>query len=97
MGIKGLLKFLKGAERDVHIQSFRGQTVAIDGYCWLHRGAHSCLVELAMKSKKIEELPLIGFCMKRISLLRKNDVTPIVVFDGASLPMKANIEKERKE
>jgi exonuclease-1 len=97
MGIKGLLKFLKSAERDVNIQSFRGKTVAVDGYCWLHRGAHSCLIELTMKNKKIEELPLIGFCMKRINLLRRNDIKPVVVFDGANLPMKADTEKERHE
>lgn len=56
MGIKGLLQFLKGAARDVHIGSFSGQTVAVDAYCWLHKGAYSCAKELVMREKKIEDL-----------------------------------------
>lgn len=56
MGIKGLLQFLKGAQRDVHIESFRGQTAAVDAYCWLHKGAYSCAKELVTKEKNLEDL-----------------------------------------
>lgn len=41
--------------------------------------------------------PFIRYCMKRINLLRHHDITPIVVFDGARLPMKSKTEEERKE
>ena len=56
MGIKGLLQFLSGAQRDVNISSFRGQTAAVDAYCWLHKGAYSCAMQLVMKTEKCENL-----------------------------------------
>ena len=40
--------------------------------------------------------PFVKYCMKRIHFLRQHDITPIVVFDGANLPMKAKTEQERK-
>ncbi|XP_019850771.1 PREDICTED: exonuclease 1-like [Amphimedon queenslandica] len=98
MGIKNLLPFLQGAQRDVHLASFRGKTAAVDAYCWLHRGAYSCPFELQLaKKEKIQNLPLLNFCMKRVNLLRQYDINPILVFDGANLPMKHDTEKERKE
>ena len=56
MGIKGLLQFLSSAQRDVNVSSFKGQTVAIDAYCWLHKGAYSCAMQLVMKTEKCENL-----------------------------------------
>ena len=56
MGIQGLLPFLKGIQRDVHVSSFRGRKVAVDGYCWLHKGAYSCAFQLVMKTEKLETL-----------------------------------------
>lgn len=116
MGIKGLLPFLSAAQRDVNIASFRNQRAAIDAYCWLHRGAYSCALQLVMKTESCEKLlvgclllcrfclaahlyhrPFIKFCMKRVNLLRQYNITPIVVFDGANLPMKADTETERRE
>ena len=35
--------------------------------------------------------------MRRVHLLRKYDITPILVFDGGYLPTKANVEQERRE
>ena len=56
MGITGLLPFLKEAQREVNVSSLRGSKVAVDAYCWLHRGAYSCAMQLVMKSEKIENL-----------------------------------------
>ena len=56
MGIQGLLPFLKQIQREVHVSSFRGKKVAVDGYCWLHRGAYSCALQLVMKTEKLETL-----------------------------------------
>lgn len=33
--------------------------------------------------------------MKRVDLLRKNNIQPVVVFDGAQLPTKAGEEEAR--
>ena len=41
--------------------------------------------------------PFIRYCMRRVHLLRKYDITPILVFDGGYLPTKANVEQERRE
>ncbi|CAI8015979.1 Exonuclease 1 [Geodia barretti] len=67
MGIQGLLPFLKEIQRDVHVSSFRGRRVAVDAYCWLHRGAYSCALQLVMKTEKLESLPFIKYCMKRLT------------------------------
>ncbi len=51
MGIPGLLQALQPASTDVHISAFAGKSVAIDLYCWLHRGAYGCALELAQNQK----------------------------------------------
>lgn len=56
MGITGLLPFLKSIQRDVHVSSFKGKKVAVDAYCWLHKGAYSCAMQLVMKTEKLESL-----------------------------------------
>jgi exonuclease-1 len=46
MGISGLLPVLKSIQRPVNASEYEGKRVAIDGYCWLHRGVFSCSREL---------------------------------------------------
>lgn len=47
MGIKGLIPLLKPIQKEVKISEYAGQRVAVDGHCWLHRGAFGCASELA--------------------------------------------------
>lgn len=56
MGIKNLLQFLKGSQRESNLSSFRGRTAAVDAYSWLHKGAYSCAMELVTNKEKIENL-----------------------------------------
>lgn len=49
MGIQGLLPLLKSIQRPTEIKNFRGETLGIDGYVFLHRGAISCAIELAQE------------------------------------------------
>ena len=51
MGIQGLLPYLKKASRPANVREFKGSTVAIDSYCWLHRGAFACAEKLAVGEK----------------------------------------------
>ena len=51
MGIQGLLPFLKKIHEAVNVSQFAGCTVAIDAYCWLHKGAFSCAEKLALGEK----------------------------------------------
>ena len=47
MGINGLLPSLASIHRTVNLKDFNGQTMGVDGYVWLHRGAYSCAQELS--------------------------------------------------
>lgn len=66
--------------------------MAVDSYCWLHRGAYSCSVEL------VEGIPTDKFVtsfMKRAFMLRRVGVEALFVFDGGRMPGKANEEADR--
>lgn len=53
MGISGLLPFLKKSSVNTNVRQFKGKTVAIDAYCWLHKGAFSC-AEKIVKGEKTD-------------------------------------------
>lgn len=55
MGISGLLPFLKKSSRNTHIRELKGKTVAVDAYCWLHKGAFSCADKI-VKGEKTDGL-----------------------------------------
>lgn len=46
MGISGLLPLLRPVMMPTHVKKFKGKTVAIDAYVWLHRGAYSCALDI---------------------------------------------------
>ncbi|KAI8785058.1 exonuclease 1 [Biomphalaria glabrata] len=94
MGIQGLLPFLKKIHKPVNIAEFQGCTVAIDAYCWLHKGAFSCADKLAL-GEKTEQY--VYYCMKYVEYMLKNNLKPILVFDGCHLKSKADVEKTRRE
>lgn len=56
MGIQGLLPFLKSIQRPTNVSSYRGGTVAVDAYCWLHKGAFSCAQQIVMKEGSVDSL-----------------------------------------
>lgn len=47
MGISGLIPFLEKASKKGNISEFSGCAVAVDTYCWLHKGAFACAEKLA--------------------------------------------------
>ena len=47
MGIQCLLQTLKSIQTKISISKYAGSTIGMDTYCWLHKGIHSCLGELA--------------------------------------------------
>ncbi|XP_007244638.2 exonuclease 1 [Astyanax mexicanus] len=94
MGIQGLLQFIKDASEPVHVKKYRGQTVAVDTYCWLHKGAFSCAEKLA-KGEPTDQY--VSYCMKFVDMLLSFGVKPILVFDGRNLPSKQEVEKARRE
>jgi len=94
MGISGLLPFLKNASRPVHVREFKGSTVAVDVYCWLHKAGFGCAEQLA-QGKPTDAY--VKYIMKYVDLLLYHDIKPILVFDGRNLPSKAETEKKRRE
>ena len=55
MGVSNLLPALRDITRPVHVSEYRGRAVAVDAYCWLHRGSYSCAREMC------EGLPTDGY------------------------------------
>ncbi|PSN42753.1 hypothetical protein C0J52_10656 [Blattella germanica] len=94
MGIQGLIRFLDKATRPVNIRQYSGCCVAIDAYCWLHRGAYTCVEKLA-RGEPCDEY--VYYCMKFVNMLLSHNIKPILVFDGQHLPAKAATEKMRRQ
>ncbi|CAL8126035.1 unnamed protein product [Orchesella dallaii] len=94
MGISGLLPLLKKASKNCNVRRFSGCTVAIDAYCWLHKGAFGCAEKLG---KGEPTTAYITYCMKYINVLLDNNIKPILVLDGRNLPSKEYTEKKRRE
>ncbi|XP_073494146.1 exonuclease 1 [Phyllobates terribilis] len=94
MGIQGLLQFLKEATEPINVKKYRGQTVAVDTYCWLHKGAFACAEKLA-RGEPTDQY--VTYCMKFVHMLLAHGVRPILVFDGCTLPSKKDVEKTRRE
>ncbi|XP_065736921.1 exonuclease 1 isoform X2 [Phocoena phocoena] len=94
MGIQGLLQFIKEASEPIHMRKYKGQVVAVDTYCWLHKGAVACAEKLA-KGEPTDKY--VGFCMKFVNMLLSHGIKPILVFDGCTLPSKKEVEKSRRE
>ncbi|XP_017858173.1 PREDICTED: exonuclease 1 [Drosophila arizonae] len=94
MGITGLIPFLEKASAKVNLKDLRGSTVAVDSYCWLHKGVFSC----AEKIVRGEDTDLyVQYCMKFVQMLMSYDIKVILVFDGQHLPAKALTEQRRRE
>ena len=92
MGISQLLPFIDSIAEEKHLRDFSGQTAAVDGYAWLHRGAKTCAMEMV---RGTYTTGFVDYCMKQVELLERNGVTALVVLDGTALPAKAGTEDGR--
>ncbi|KAJ2623522.1 hypothetical protein GGI26_002361 [Coemansia sp. RSA 1358] len=93
MGISGLLPLLREAQRKGHVKEFSGQTVGVDSYIWLYKGAFSCAADLALGTPTTK---YVSFFMERAHMLRHYGIEPLFVFDGGPLPSKRATELERQ-
>ncbi|KAL7910925.1 hypothetical protein GGI35DRAFT_446020 [Trichoderma velutinum] len=92
MGVSGLLPLLKSIQKPTELKKFNGETLAVDGYGWLHRAAYSCAAELG-QGKPTKRF--IHAALNRVRMLKHFGVTPYMVFDGDFLPSKAATEASR--
>lgn len=76
-----------------HVQEFARKRVGIDAHGWLHRGIFSCASKIC---RGIDTNAYVDYCMHRVRMLIHFHVTPVLVFDGAELPMKADTHAERR-
>ncbi|PWZ00127.1 hypothetical protein BCV70DRAFT_200289 [Testicularia cyperi] len=93
MGIQGLLPLLKDVQTPVHVSAYRGKTLGIDAYVWLHRGAYGCSREIVLGNPTSR---YISYALSRIRMLQHHGVKPYLVFDGDKLPAKQGTEEERE-
>lgn len=98
MGITGLLPMLSDVTLPVHIARYRGRRVAVDSYCWLHKGAYGSAEELCRSDPFSQDHhAIVEYVMSRVKILLDHQIIPVMVFDGAYLPMKAGKEVERSQ
>ncbi|XP_024537105.1 exonuclease 1 [Selaginella moellendorffii] len=92
MGIQGLLPALKSITTSTNVKEYSGMRVAVDTYSWLHKAAFSCSKDICDGRATAS---FLNYCMHRVNLLRHHGIKPLLVFDGGSLPMKAEQEEKR--
>eukprot|EP00929_Paragymnodinium_shiwhaense_P038250 TRINITY_DN20247_c0_g1_i1.p1 TRINITY_DN20247_c0_g1~~TRINITY_DN20247_c0_g1_i1.p1 ORF type:complete len:503 (+),score=60.65 TRINITY_DN20247_c0_g1_i1:53-1510(+) len=93
MGIQGLLKALEDKCKETTIAEFAGKTAAVDALSWLHKGLSAAAFDLATgKNTKAH----INYCIRRAVAVKRCGVTPVLIFDGASLPAKRAVNEERR-
>ncbi|EDQ89507.1 uncharacterized protein MONBRDRAFT_25214 [Monosiga brevicollis MX1] len=89
---------VKSVKRDIqersHVREYAGKRVAIDVAAWLYKGAYGCALEL--QSNPNDTDAYIRLVMSRVFMLKSFGITPVLVFDGASLPSKETQPRLRK-
>lgn len=93
MGVTGLHQQLKEIQTPKNLSEYKGKTLAVDTYGWLHKAIVSCAQELCQDQPTNK---YISSVTKKIEMLRYFGVEPYLVFDGASLPTKAQTANERR-
>jgi exonuclease-1 len=88
----GLHGLLKSIQKPCHVKKFKGQTLGVDAYGWLHRGTVACAVDLVLDRPTTKH---VDFVLNRVRMLLYFGVTPYLVFDGDNLPSKSGTESER--
>lgn len=92
MGIQGLLPLLKNATTQCHLSEYKGKSVAVDGYSWLHKATYGCCIELATKQPTNK---WINYCMGLLEMLLSFNISVHLVFDGCDLPSKLKTDDGR--
>jgi exonuclease 1 len=92
MGITGLLPLLKESIDQTHISKFKGQRLAVDTYCWMHRAVYGHTTEMSTGN---ESTRWVQYCMGILDMLLSFQIEVYLVFDGKNLPAKERTEADR--
>jgi exonuclease-1 len=110
MGIHGLLPVLKPVTISGHVNDFKGQTLAVDTYSWLHRSVYGSCIEMFRGAQYdpvtntiqggldigVLSIQWVGYVLQYIDLLLRHEIKVVLVFDGDALPAKRKTEDERE-
>ncbi|KAG7196137.1 Rad2 nuclease [Scheffersomyces spartinae] len=94
MGVTGLLPLLKDIQEPCTLERYRGKTLAIDGFGWMHRALISCSQDLCQNRPTRRYITAVT---NKLQMLRHFGIEPYLVFDGAPLPTKADTNSERRQ
>lgn len=92
MGIQGLLPALKTIIAPSNISKFKGKTVAVDTYSWMHKAVYGYAEHLIADEN---DLKWVSYCLGYIDMILSHDINLYLVFDGDCLPAKAKTESLR--
>ena len=92
MGITGLLTKLKPVQKQMTLDQLNSKRLAIDGYSWLHKATIGCSYELA---NGLNTKSYLKYFIKRIDMLKRYNIKPYFVFDGAKINVKEDTEVKR--
>ena len=73
-----------------HVRDFK--RLALDASCLIHRGGRASAADFLHSRASSKWL---GYPLRIVDAILSAGVTPVVVFDGASLPMKARTDAVR--
>ena len=80
MGIQGLLPFVHEATRRIHVpDEFIGCVLAIDVYCWIHRGAYACADKLALGTPTDAHAPITHLSPSPPPFLLHSSLLPLLI------------------
>lgn len=85
---------LKSIQKPCNLKKFAGQTIGIDAFGWLHRGTIACAIELALDRPTRR---YVDFAVGRVQMLLDFGIKPYLIFDGDSLPSKAETNAQRRQ
>ena len=74
-----------------HVRDFK--RLALDASCLIHRGGRASAADFLHSRKSSSKW--LGYPLRIVDAILSAGVTPVVVFDGASLPMKARTDAVR--
>eukprot|EP00049_Salpingoeca_infusionum_P015184 m.291926 g.291926 ORF g.291926 m.291926 type:complete len:368 (-) comp15830_c0_seq11:2026-3129(-) len=95
MGVQGLLPLIEGVQRKCNVRELEGKVVGIDVAGWLYKGAYGCPLGILHFPHKTDSY--VRFCLHRVWHLLTLNIIPVLVFDGASLPMKSDTLEARRK
>lgn len=92
MGIKKLLSLID-VVKESNLEEFRGKTLGIDGYSWIHKAIYNNGHDLIVQKDKTSYLRKASL---NFMMLHRFDVKIVAVFDGDKLSSKAGTEEKRE-